>query len=123
MTDPQNTSEKALAYEGLARFAQHFLAERPVIVLGTGATIPHGLPSMTVLADLLLAAIEGNPPGWVGFSGRLDETKDLERALHDVALPEETVEILVAATWDIVSSKDSEFHERTSARAARVSPC
>jgi hypothetical protein len=105
-------SGKNFTYEDLARSAQHFLAERPVIVLGTGATIPHGLPSMTVLADLLLAAIDDNPPGWEKFAVRLNKTKDLEEALHEVALPKETVERLVDATWEIVSTKDVEFYEQ-----------
>lgn len=112
MFDPDRTlSEKAFTYEDLARCAQHFLAERPVIVLGTGATIPHGLPSMQVLADLLLDTIKENPPGWEDFSVCLAKTKDLEQALQEVTLPEKTVEILVAATWEIISSKDSEFYE------------
>ncbi|OGP51599.1 MAG: hypothetical protein A2Y79_08835 [Deltaproteobacteria bacterium RBG_13_43_22] len=123
MADLDRTlSEKTFTYEDLARCTQHFLAERPVIVLGTGATIPHGLPSMAVLADLLLAAIKGNPPGWEEFSACLDATKDLEQALHDVALPDETVEILVAATWEIISSKDSEFYEQLLKGAGSVSP-
>ena len=105
-------SEKAFTYEDLARCVQHFLAERPIIVLGTGATIPHGLPSMPELADLLLAFIKGNPPGWEEFSAHLDMTKDLEQTLHEVALSDETVEILVAATWKIISSKDSEFYKQ-----------
>ncbi len=113
MADPDRTlPEKDLTYEELARCAQRFLSERPVIVLGTGATIPHGLPSMVELADLLLAAIRGNPPGWEEFSACLDTTKDLELALHEVALPDETVEILVAATWEIISSKDLQFYEQ-----------
>jgi len=104
MADTDRTlSEKAFTYEDLARCVQHFLAERPIIVLGTGATIPHGLPSMPELADLLLAFIKGNPPGWEEFSAHLDMTKDLEQTLHEVALSDETVEILVAATWKIIS--------------------
>lgn len=105
-------SEKTFTYEDLAKSAQHFLAERPVVVLGTGATIPHGLPSMTELADLLLTAVCGTPPGWEEFSFHLNKTKDLERALQQVSLPEKTVEILVSLTWKIVSSKDLEFHQQ-----------
>lgn len=113
MVDPfRPFHEKAFTYEDLARCVQSFLAEQPVIVLGTGATIPHGLPSMPVLADQLLAAIKDNPPGWKEFSVCLDTTKDLEHALQEVTLPEKTVEILVAATWEIISSKDSEFYEQ-----------
>ncbi|HMO52647.1 MAG TPA: SIR2 family protein [Kiritimatiellia bacterium] len=119
-TFPSHTAlatETHLSYEDLAKKAQHFLAERPVVVLGSGATIPHGLPSMPVLAEMLLAAIDDSPPGWADFSARLEQTKDLEQALHDVALPTETVEILVAATWEIVSAKDVEFHDQLLAGA------
>lgn len=113
MTDAHMVSaDEASIYEDLAKCAQHFLADRPVVVLGTGATIPHGLPSMSGLADSLLAAINHNPPGWDAFARRLAETKDLEQALHDVALPSETVEILVRATWEIVSAKDLELYDQ-----------
>ncbi|MES1945653.1 hypothetical protein PC39_16101 [Salinisphaera sp. PC39] len=93
-------------YEELARLAQRFLAERPVVVLGTGATIPHGLPSMSALADGLLTSITDTPEGWDAFAECLLATKDLEQALHDVPLPQDTVEKLVRATWEIVSAKD-----------------
>lgn len=100
-----------MTYEELAKCAQRLFAERPVVVLGTGATIPHGLPSMPTLADKLLAAITDKPDGWDEFAQRLHETKDLEQALHDVPLPQETVEVLVRETWKTVASKDLEFYE------------
>lgn len=101
-----------IEYEKVALRTQRFLAERPVVVLGTGATIPHGLPSMHVLAESLLNAIDDNPPGWQEFASRLEATKDLERALHEINLPKETIEELVRATWKIVSSKDLEFYQQ-----------
>jgi len=104
--------ESELTYEELAKRAQHFLSERPVVVLGTGATIPHRLPSMQELADRLLAAITDHPEGWDAFTQCLDESKDLEKALHEVPLPQETVEALVRATWEIVSAKDIEFYQQ-----------
>jgi hypothetical protein len=112
MTTESPPSDSELIYEELARRAQRFLAERPVVVLGTGATIPHGLPSMPTLADGLLDAITDHPEGWDVFAERLRETKDLEQALHDVQLPQDTVEILVRATWEIISAKDIEFYEQ-----------
>jgi hypothetical protein len=99
-----------LTYEELAKYAQNFLSDRPVVVLGTGATIPHGLPSMPALADALLASVTDYPEGWDAFAERLGETKDLEQALHDVPLPKETVETLVRSTWEIVSCKDIELY-------------
>lgn len=101
-----------IEYEKVALRAQRFLAERPVVVLGTGATIPHGLPSMRVLAESLLDAIDDNSPGWHEFAKRLDVTKDLERALHEISLRRETIERLVGATWQIVSSKDLAFYQQ-----------
>jgi hypothetical protein len=105
-----SSTDMNFTYEDLAKSAQRFLSDRPVVVLGTGTTIPHGLPSMAQLADSLLSNINIDTPIWNEFSKRLDETKDLEQALHDVALPYETVELLVRATWEIVSSKDIEFY-------------
>ena len=103
-------TDSETTYDDLAKRAQRFLSERPVVVLGTGTTIPHGLPSMSTLANRLLAAITDHPKGWDDFARCLNETKDLERALHDVPLPQETVELLVRATWEIVSSKDIELY-------------
>lgn len=112
MAGDSSPSHPELSYEEIAKWAQQFLAERPVVVLGTGATIPHGLPSMRTLANQLLAAITDHPEGWDAFAERLDVTKDLEQALHDVPLPQDTVEILVRATWKIVSAKDIELYNQ-----------
>jgi len=40
------------------------------------------------------------------------ETTDLEQTLHDVSLPQDTVEVLVRATWEIVAAKDIEFYKK-----------
>jgi len=74
---------------------------------------------MSSLADDLLATVTDNPDGWEEFAQRLDETKDLEQALHEVPLPSETVELLVRATWQIVTAKDIEFYEQLLRGAAR----
>lgn len=112
MATDSSPSDPELPYEETAKRAQHFLAESPVVVLGTGATIPHGLPSMPILAGELLTAITDHPDGWDTFAQRLDETKDLEQALHDVPLPQETVELLVRATWELVAAKDIELYRQ-----------
>lgn len=108
----QMTADSEFTYEELAKHAQSFLSDRPVVVLGTGATIPYGLPSMPALADALLARITDHPEGWDAFADRLDKSKDLEQALHDVPLPQETVEVIVQSTWEIVSAKDIELYNR-----------
>lgn len=99
-------------YEDLARCAQRLIAERPVVVLGTGATMPYGLPSMDTLAAHLMATIKSDPPGWQSFVDCLAKTNNLEIALHEVTLPQETVESIVSATWELVSAKDISLYER-----------
>ena len=104
--------KEATDYEELARFAQRMIAERPVVVLGTGATMPYGLPSMDTLAIHLTTTIKGDPPGWKAFVECLAKTKNLELALHEVTLPQETVELIVSATWELVSSHDISLYEK-----------
>jgi hypothetical protein len=113
MTNPDKiVSEKEISFEDIAKCAQHFLAERPVVVLGSGATVPHGLPTMSELSARLFEAITENPPGWREFSASIKKTNDLEKTMSTISLPEATVELLVAATWKIISSKDLEFYEK-----------
>lgn len=107
-----NASEKEGQIQNLARSSQRFLSERPVVVLGSGATVPHGLPSMASLADELLFTIDGEPEGWKEFSRYLAKTKDLEQALHAVAVPEETLDLLVKRTWEIITYKDLAFYDQ-----------
>lgn len=81
----------SLDFEDLAKVAQRCVADCPLIVLGSGAGVPHGLPSMPVLAGELLARVvpaetTTEREQWKQLSERLAETHDLEEALHAVVL-------------------------------------
>ncbi len=93
----------------VASLAQKYLADVPVIVLGAGATIPHGLPTMGQLAAAILAFPDVEPEGWSDLRDALDAHKDLEVALQNVALPPATIDIVVEATWKLVAAKDEAF--------------
>jgi hypothetical protein len=41
------------------QFVLDCLNRNPVIVLGSGASVPHGLPSMNVLAEAIQTHVEG----------------------------------------------------------------
>ena len=101
-----------LKYEEIAKLAQRYLSLRPVVVLGTGTTIPHGLPSMAALADKLLAITTDIPEGWEAFASRLGYTKDLEQTLQDVNIPQGVLERLVRETWKFISDKDIKFYQQ-----------
>lgn len=61
-------------YKGLSRRTQKFIPSRPVIVLDSGASIPHGLPSMSGLADKLLEKIDIDDTNWKLFEAELART-------------------------------------------------
>lgn len=105
-------TKKGLTYEDIAQRAQQYVSRKPVLVLGTGATIPHGLPSMENLADALLkdASLTGKDYG--KFKKRLSKTRDLEVTLHDERLSPSAVDRVVDATWRLVSQADCALYQQ-----------
>ena len=67
----------------LAKKIQKYLEKLPVVILGTGATIPYGLPSMPGLAGHLKKSIKDGSVEWKSFLDALKATGDLERALQE----------------------------------------
>lgn len=97
----------------LTKRCQKILGDSPAVILGTGATIPHGLPSMTMLARHLLDKVPTDcDANWQAFSDKLRLTNDLEQALHDVRLGSDAVELIVKATWELVGEHDLTFYKR-----------
>lgn len=95
----------------VTQFAQSLLKSQPVVVIGSGATIPHGLPSMSAVAEMLVQSLSFSAPSWHEFCKVLDETKDLERSMLEVALPLEIVEQVVDAIWKQVTKSDLIAHQ------------
>lgn len=100
-----------LDYEEVARRAQKYTEKVPVMILGSGASIPHGLPSMKDLADELMEKMKDHPDdSWNPIKKQLDEGIDLESALSsNVLLSKETLQHVVKHTWSFVEAKDREF--------------
>lgn len=95
---------------------QRCLKASPVIVLGSGTSIPFGLPSMGRLADHLKgslqdAALSGSDKGlWSQFIEEL-ATKDLESALQAIKLSEKLSDHVVEQTWNLISTADAHVFE------------
>lgn len=91
---------------------QRCLKASPVVVLGSGASVPYGLPSMTALAEHLKVSIRANDltPSeqalWAQFSALLD-TKDLESALHALTLNEKISDQIAEKTWELINAADA----------------
>lgn len=102
--------------ETVAEFAQDCLGKCPVIILGSGASIAHGIPGMPELKKKLLgvncpedATLE-EKANWSQFQAKLDTT-DLESALDGVRLGEALTLLVVESTWDLLAKADYKVFE------------
>ena len=90
---------------------QRCLKDSPVIVLGSGASIPFGLPSMDTLANHLLESMQegtledSEKDQWERFKAKLS-SQDLERALQAIFLPERLSEYIIEQTWRLINTAD-----------------
>lgn len=114
--DRDQTNKEKL--EIAVKDGQKCLRKSPVIVLGSGASIPEGLPSMKELADHLKGSISNGKLSntdenlWREFIAKLDDTKDLESALQAIELSEKLSNHIVVQTWDLISKADTRVFEK-----------
>lgn len=90
---------------------QKIIGDVPVVLAGTGASIPHGIPGMSQLAEYLQQELRSKyvlDPSWGIISSRLDKGIDLESALTNVT-PEPSdalVQDITVATWQFITKYD-----------------
>ncbi len=89
--------------------AQKYIEDIPVIVLGSGASISYGLPSMWTLSQYLKKYINiDSNEQWDKFVKLLDEDIDLETALQKVTLDDDVTKQIIIKTWESINPKDNE---------------
>lgn len=98
-------------WDGCANLAQSYLENSPLIVLGSGASMPYGLPSMRNLAE----AIEADPvvkddPEFANLCQAIDAS-GLEAAIDSVQLRTETIEHIRTVTWETINRHDMKFFD------------
>lgn len=99
--------------------AQHYYAQAPTIILGSGASAAFGLSGMNSLARYLLDNIELNGCNqdcleqWGKFRKSLESGKDLESALLEVRLSSELTEKIVNMTWGLLNPQDLDVFSRS----------
>ena len=90
---------------------QRCLKDFPVIVLGSGASIPFGLPSMDTLANHLLDSmqegtlVDSEKDQWERFKTTLS-SQDLESALQAIFLSERLSDYIIEQTWRLINTAD-----------------
>lgn len=95
--------------DDILKLGQECLERVPVTVLGSGASLAHGVGGMGDLQTHLLATVTpaaGEVTIWDGFKAALADTRDLEKALHQVQLPDLLERRVVGATRKMVIGGD-----------------
>ena len=106
-----------MTLDEVSKIAQECFQSTPTIVLGSGASMPHGLPSMRDLKDHLLANVvpegENESDNWLSVKTALSGGDHLETAMEGVPLPKGLTRQIVSETWKCINAKDYEVFKRT----------
>ncbi len=97
--------------EELAKRCQHCAQNNPVIVLGSGASIPHGIQGMNQLAEWLQKEIcaesENEIEAWQSIKKALEVGRALEAVLDEYGpLPDSLISKIVDSTWNFITRDD-----------------
>lgn len=94
----------------IARIAQACFSNNPTIILGSGASMPHGLPSMGQLQNYLIDNIKPDmgpeEDAWLLVRTALNAGDHLEKAMEGKTLPPSLVRKVVELTWKCVNQAD-----------------
>ncbi len=103
-------SEEEKIHEKIAIAAQTCFQQHPVLVLGSGASVVHGLRGMRDLAlylmDHLNAEKGEEEDAWISIRTALANGEGLEEALLNTTAPLSLVEKIVRLTWHAIAEDD-----------------
>lgn len=98
-------------FEEIIKKCQKYLENIPTIIIGSGFSVPFGLPSMWVLGEEIKAELNSkysSEQAWISFVDFLDSTQNLELAMHKAALTPNMYSDIIRVTWELINSKDKE---------------
>lgn len=96
-------------WNGCLSTVQGYLENSPLIVLGSGASVPYGLPSMGDLAEIIKSNnVVKADPNYDTFCASLD-SEGLEKAIDSVSLNDATVKAIRTTTWESVNDGDLNY--------------
>lgn len=101
-------------FNGCISTMQDYLENSPLIILGSGSSIPYGLPSMSDLAEQLKENdIVKSDPSYATFCSLLSSA-GLEKAIDAVPLQNATINAIRTTTWELVNTSDQNYLESNS---------
>lgn len=95
--------------EKLTTNVQQKLNEYPALLVGSGGSVPYGLPSMKDLATEITSKLDAKYSGedtWKSFMVELKSTNNLESALEKNLLNEEIQDAIIWTVWALMDKKD-----------------
>jgi len=112
------------AREAAIQLGQKCLEATPVIVLGSGASMPYGVGGMTELRNHLLATVNPTPDDkatWDSFTDQLKKhNSDLESALQAVTLSDSLLDQVVRRTREMILQDELLLADKVLAREVRL---
>lgn len=88
---------------------QEYVRDVPMLLFGTGATIPYGIPGMGALTHCLVENLQikyrGNSE-WEKFQSNILSGLDLESALANISMPHDVLDDIIVQTWNLVNTAD-----------------
>ena len=100
-----------MEWSGCLSIMQGYLENSPLIVLGSGASVSYGLPSMNSLAGFIkdAPAVKGDP-AYTQFCSELDKV-GLESAIDNVGLADTTLYAIREIVWAAVNNGDLKYFD------------
>ncbi len=105
--------------EDFFKLIQEVISNNPVIVIGSGASVSYGIPSMWDLAETLKEYFKGSTfeddkrtQVVAKFLKCLDEGMGLEDALLEVKMPQDIEQIIAIEVWKKIACADRKVYDR-----------
>jgi hypothetical protein len=103
-------------FDALLKQLQDWTNRVPLVILGSGASIPFKLPSMWELGEHLKNSISfvdtDDQTQFEEFIVLLDRLKDLEVALHELRIRPKVLNEIILKTWELVNKCDLEVYDQ-----------
>lgn len=95
--------------EDISKLTQKYLEKSPLIIAGSGLSIPYGVSSMRELSDEIILKLNNkytNNSKWDEFKSELEAGHDLEKTLQKISLDEDLNDSIIRETWSIINERD-----------------
>src|SRR5260221_12517067 len=102
--------------EALLKLLQDWTNRVPLVILGSGASVPFHLPSMLALGEHLKENISfkemNDQQKFEEFKTTFDKVQDLEATLLQLQLGPNVLSAIIVSTWGFVNKYDLEAYEQ-----------